>query len=198
MVEIEMPPTDYAIRMRPWFVATLVIIQIIVVGKFIISDYWGAVSLFFVLLMGILVLAGEHGISATNALFYSVMAMISGIFDVISCMLYFQHSKYKAFESGAPSIVITAQIIFIISPIALFISAAVSYSIFSDCQAQSEEFMPMNAGRAGGFDDFGQGGGYGGGMRDPPRRGQGGAAGGGQAQDRPFQPFQGQGHRVGN
>merc|ERR1719453_35425 len=118
-----MPPTDYAIRMRPWFVASLVFLQMIVVGKFIISDFWGALSLFFVVLMGMLVLSGDHGISATNALFFSVMAMISGIFDVISCMLYFQHSKYKAFEHGAPSIVITAQLIFILSPIALFISA---------------------------------------------------------------------------
>lgn len=186
-----MPPTDYAIRMRPWFVTTLVILMAIVIGKFIISDYWGAVSLFFVLLMGILVLAGEHGISATNALFYSVMAMISGIFDVISCMLYFQHSKYKAFEHGAPSIVITAQLIFILSPIALFISAAVSYSIFSDCQSQAEELMglPMHGGGAGWRDD-GPPGGYGGARHPPPQRGQG--------NDRAFQPFQGQGHRVGN
>lgn len=190
MVEIEMPPTDYAIRMRPWFVTTLVILMAIVIGKFIISDYWGAVSLFFVLLMGILVLAGEHGISATNALFYSVMAMISGIFDVISCMLYFQHSKYKAFEAGAPSIVITAQLIFIISPIALFISAAVSYSIFSDCQSQAEELMGVHHGGNAGFPNEFPPGGYGGARPPPPQRGQG--------NDRAFQPFQGQGHRVGN
>merc|ERR1719498_1199360 len=104
--------------------------MIIVIGKFIIADYWGALSLFLIVIMGLLVLSGEHGISMSNALFYSVMAMISGIFDVISCMLYFQHSKYRAFESGAPSLVIFAQIIFIVSPIALFISSFISYSIF--------------------------------------------------------------------
>merc|ERR1719487_2254464 len=165
MVEIEMPPSNYAIRMRPWFIATLVMLMVIVVGKFIISDFWGAVSLFFVVLMGILVLTGDHGISATNALFYSVMAMISGIFDVISCMLYFQHSKYKAFEHNAPSIVITAQCIFIFSPIVLFISSAISYSIFSDCQRVAEEMMPA-LGRGGRFDDgFGP---YG--IREPPPR----------------------------
>merc|ERR1719482_1144125 len=137
--------------MRPWFIVTLVLLMSIVVGKFIISDYWGAVSLFFVVLMGVLVLTGDHGISATNALFYSVMAMISGIFDVISCMLYFQHSKYKPFEARTPTLALVAQVIFIISPIALFISAAMSYSIFSDCRTQSEEFMPMHGGD---FDDF--------------------------------------------
>jgi len=196
MVEIEMPPSNYAIRMRPWFVATLVMLMVIVIGKFTISDYWGAVSLFFVVLMGVLVLSGDHGISATNALFYSVMAMISGIFDVISCMLYFQHSKYKAFETGAPNIVILAQIIFIISPIALFISASVSYSIFSDCQQHSEELMAMHRGPA--FDDFGP---YGAAPpRQPPPGNAGRAAAArqqqGQQGDR-FHAFQGQGHQLG-
>jgi hypothetical protein len=191
MVEIELRPTDYAIRMRPWFIASLVLLTVIVIGKFIISDYWGAVSLFFVLFLGFLVLFGEYGLSATNALIYSVMAMISGIFDVITCMVYFQHSKYKAYEQGAPSIVILAQTIFIACPIALFISSAVAYSIFSDCQAASEEYMPMHGGRAGGFDDLGPAGGYGGMPREPPRQRQS------QNQGQ-FQPFQGQGHRVGS
>jgi len=194
MVEIEMPPSNYAIRMRPWFIATLVMLMVIVVGKFIISDFWGAVSLFFVVLMGILVLSGEHGISATNALFYSVMAMISGIFDVISCMLYFQHSKYKAYEHGAPNIVILAQTIFIISPIALFISAAVSYSIFSDCQQHSEELLGMHRGPV--FDDIGPYG-IGGPPRQRPQQQQQGRQVGGPP-DRNWQAFQGQGHQLGN
>lgn len=189
MVEFEMPPSDYAIRMRPWFVASLVMLMVLVVGKFIISDYWGAVSLFFVVLMGVLVLSGEHGISATNALFYSVMAMISGIFDVISCMLYFQHSKYRAFESGAPNIVILAQLIFICSPIALFISSFISYSIFSDCQQHTEEWMAAHRGPM----DFGPN--YGGIREQHPQRHA--PAPGGQRQDANWNRFQGQGHRLG-
>lgn len=198
MEEINIPPTDHAIRMRPWFIGSLLILMGIVIGKFVISDYWGAISLFFVVLMGVLVLTGDHGISATNALFYSVMAMISAIFDVISCMLYFQHSKYKAFEHNAPSIVITAQLIFICSPIFLFISSAISYSIFSDCQSRMEELMPpMRGGR--GFDD-GFGGPYGGmGNQPMPRqqpRGPGGQPQPGQGQPG-IQPFVGTGHRLG-
>jgi len=168
----------------------------IVVGKFVISDYWGAVSLVFVVLMGVLVLSSETGINATNALFYSVMAMISGIFDVISCMLYFQHSKYKPFEARTPTLALVAQIIFIISPIALFISAAMSYSIFSDCRTQSEEFMPMHGGD---FDDFRYQG-YGGHQgqprpqqQQPPASRYGGPSGNAR---QPFVPFQGQGRNL--
>merc|ERR1719261_1079923 len=138
--------------MRPWFISSLVFLMLIVIGKFVISDYWGAVSLIFVVLMGVLVMSADRGINATNALFYAVMAMISGIFDVISCMLYFQHSKYKFMEERAPTLALVAQVIFIISPIALFISAAISYSIFSDCRSASEEFMPMHGGD---FPDYG-------------------------------------------
>ena len=43
-----------------------------------------------------------------------------------------------------------AQVIFIISPIALFISAAISYSIFNDCRGNESENWPMN----NDFDDF--------------------------------------------
>merc|ERR1719158_392931 len=124
--------------MIPWLRASLVLLMVLVICKFIILDYWGAISLFFVVLMGGLVFTGDHGISATNALFYSVMAMISGI-------MYFQHSKYKAFEHGISNIVLLAQCVFIFSPIALFISSSISYSIFSDCQARTEELMPQMA-----------------------------------------------------
>jgi len=214
IMEIEMPPTDYALRMRPWFISTLVMLLGIVAGKFVISDYWGAVSLIFVVLMGVLVMSADRGINATNALFYSVMAMISGIFDVISCMLYFQHSKYKFMEHGTPTLALVAQVIFIISPIALFISAAMSYSIFSDCRAQSEEFMPM-----GGFDDYaypGYGNQGGNGQNNHPNNprnqnqqmprqpGSGQTPAGSNnvnrqsSQDRPFVPFQGQGRNLDN
>jgi len=196
----EFPPTDYAIRMRPLFITTLVMLMGIVVGKFVISDHWGAVSLIFVVLMGVLVLSGDHGINATNALFYSVMAMISGIFDVISCMLYFQHSKYKPFEEKTPTLALVAQVIFIISPIALFISASISYSIFSDCRGNESENWPMN----NDFDDFRYGQQqYGGAPRQaqqaPGQRapGQNGPQGG-QNNRQPFVAFQGQGRRMEN
>jgi len=182
-----MPPSPYAIRMRPVFITSLVLLMSVVVGKFIISDYWGAISLIFVFLMGVLVLSGDAGINATNALFYAVMAMISGVFDVISCMLYFQHSKYKLFEEKAPTLAIVAQSIFIISPIALFISSALSYSIFSDCRTHSEEFMPM----VGDFEGYPYGGTATQGQRSQgaSRQGPGGVV---PNTNQPFVPFQGQ------
>lgn len=184
----DIPPTDHALRMRPWFIATLFVNMAIVVGKFVISDWWGAISLLCVVLMGVLVLQHEHGISGQNAFFYSVMAMISGIFDVISCMLYFQHSKFAPFQHDAPTMVVLAQVIFIVSPIALFVSAAISYNIFSDMVSHEEELL-LGMGGHGGmqqqpFPDFGAA------QQQQQQRQQGQG-------DQRFQQFQGQGYRLG-
>merc|ERR1719277_1594092 len=112
-----------------------------------IKDFWGAVSLIFVILMGLFVLSGQYKVNASSALLYCVMAIISGVFDVITCFLYFQHSMYKMYDPKAPWLVLLAQTIFLISPVALFSSAALSYSIFSDCRDNSPDALfPMRGG----------------------------------------------------
>lgn len=135
--------TPYAARMRPVFVGMLCVLTALVVARFVIYDFWGAVSLIFVCLMGAFVITGDQGMSATNALFYCVTAIISGIFDAISCVLYFQHCKYKAFDPKAPVIVLFAQSVFLLSPVALFVSGWLSYSIYTDCRDQSGEAIPF-------------------------------------------------------
>merc|ERR1719401_3192073 len=75
------------------------------------------------------------------------MAVVEGIFDLISCMMYFQHSKYKLFDEKAPTLALIAQVVFIISPILLFSSAGISYSILNDFLSQpamlQDETMPL-------------------------------------------------------
>merc|ERR1719277_2431584 len=108
-----------------------------------------------------------------------------GIFDVISCVNYFQHSKYKFFEHKAPLIVLAAQAIFIISPVALLISAQISYAIFNDCRNQAEEYMALNPG----FSPNNEW--YGGNSRMPPPTQSQGVGGANQRQS--FSAFQGRG-----
>merc|ERR1719223_1934352 len=133
------------------------------------------------------------------------MATISGIFDCIACALYFQHSKYEFMDGKAPGIVLFAQTMFIIAPIALFISAYVAYLIFADFRDQMDALEPMLQQQRGAqqglyynpdFDRRGGGGGGGGGGRQdrppPPGGGGGGARGPHGAQ-----PFQGRGQRLG-
>lgn len=146
MFAYEVPPTDYALRMRPVFVGCLIILAGLVVGKFAISDFWGAISLLLVVAMGAFCLTGDNGLNVTNCLFYAVMALISGIFDVIACVLYLQHSKYALFDTKAPTMVLVAQSVFVLSPVVLFVSGCLAYSIYSDARRASEESAPLGGG----------------------------------------------------
>merc|ERR550514_1584314 len=121
----------------------IILLMALVVGKFMISDFWGGLSLVFVVLMGAFCLSGEYGINVCNCLLYAVVAVISGILDVIACIMYFQHSKYKIFDSSAPTMVLIAQAVFLLSPVVLFASGALSYSIYSDCRQNEEMSAPM-------------------------------------------------------
>lgn len=146
---VELVPTDFALRLRPAFVLSLLLLAALVFGKFVIRDWWGAVSLIFVVLMGLFVISGQYRVNASSALFYCVMAVISGVFDAISCVLYFQHSKYKLFDHRASSLALLAQVVFLLSPVGLFSSAMVSYAIFSDCRDHAQDLMPLRGGAAG-------------------------------------------------
>merc|ERR1719327_1264455 len=113
--------------MRSTFIACQIVLAALLVGKFVISDFWGGISLIFVVLMGAFVLSGEYGINVINALLFAVMALITGIFDVISCVVYVQHSKYQLFDTSAPTMVLVAQAVFVASPALLFLSAGIAY-----------------------------------------------------------------------
>merc|ERR1719161_3241147 len=112
-----------------------------------------------VCMMGTFVMSGDHGLNVINCLLYAVMAIVSAIFDVIACVMYFSHSKYGLFEKKAPTMVLIAQTIFVASPIVLFASGCLAYSMYSDCRNSLTESAPF-----GGYDD-----GYGYGSQPPPR-----------------------------
>merc|ERR1719421_1379605 len=99
-------------------------------------------------MMGAFVITGEHGLNVVNCLFYAVMAMISGIFDVMACVMYLSHSKYALFDKKAPTMVLIAQSVFVLSPIVLFASGCLAYSMYSDCRNNMTESSPFY-----GYDD---------------------------------------------
>mmetsp|Transcript_85335 Transcript_85335/g.133323 ORF Transcript_85335/g.133323 Transcript_85335/m.133323 type:complete len:201 (-) Transcript_85335:23-625(-) len=189
------PPTEFALKLRPWFFASLVVNMAFVVGKFIIHDYVGALVLFLVVLTGLMVLDWSNGIQP-NVLIFTVIATIEGIFDVISCIMYFQHSKYKLFDEKATQMALLAQVIFLLSPVALALSAGLSFAIFQECQSNPFEEEPLLGGPFGGIPYI---------PPDEPRRAN--APPGGEPQragaNQPnrqgsFQHFQGTGFRLGN
>lgn len=139
----ELVPTDYALRMRSPFIGMLIALTVLTVMKCVISDFWGALSMAMVVLCGIFVITGEYSVNASSALLFCFVGVLSGIFDIVSCVLYFQHSKYGLFDSEAPTMAIIAQVTFIASPISMFIISAIAYSMWSDCQENSTVYDPF-------------------------------------------------------
>lgn len=189
MIDIEVPPTDYVIRMLPFFKFLLVLEVLLVIGGFVANDFWGALSLAIVCLMGYMCLTGEHGISVTSCLYYTVIAVICGIFDLVRCVMYFQKSAYKCcFTSDAPLLVHVAQAVVLFSPIVEILSGWLTYTFYKDCRRAVEEepLLPRAERGAAAYRAPG---------RDAPAS-RTAAAGGGN--DPNFQPFGGQGQRLGN
>lgn len=212
-----LPPTDEVIQMRKPFIVSLGFLCFVIISKFIIFDYWGAFIMIFLVMMGVLVLE-PHGINVPNAWLFTFMCMLSGVFDILGCVLYFQHSKYTLYESKAPGIVLFAQTVFIVTPIAEFIAGAISYRMFASMRdfhfgTMGGSFAEQGVGGYAGHGPYGGHGGgggptYGGGGGHYGGVGRGGGSGtfagsgqtpgGGNANRQPqFQSFAGRGQTLG-
>lgn len=145
---MEIPPTDYCLRGRPWFILLLVMQLALSIGRFLVNDIWGALTLVMVTLIGSFVVSGDCGINVMNCLYYAMMAGTCGIFDLLLCVMYFQNSVHGLLSKRASSGALLAQVVFILSPIVEFLSAYLAWTFFSDCRRQAEENTPLLPGPA--------------------------------------------------
>lgn len=186
MMGADVIPTEFAIKMRAVFIGTLVLLVALVIGKFVISDWWSGISLLFLVAVGALCCTGEYGVNMINFLVFCIMAIICAIFEVVAAVMYFMHSKYSIFDSKAPTMVLVAQSVFIATPLMIVLSGGIAYLIYADCRDRGQE-APSPPGM---YSDYGYG--YGGTDYGPPPPRQ-------QPQTRPQQrpAFPGSGHRLG-
>jgi len=193
MIEVEMPPTEYCLRMLPVFKSLLGLQLLLVIGLFVINDFWAALSLALVCLMGYLCTSGDRGINITSCLYYVLIAVMCGTFDTIRAVIYFQRSEYAFMSSKAPSIVHLAQWVILLCPIVEFVSGYLAWTFYKDCRDvlegnAQEPLLPRQAprGGSGDYDRYGA----------PPRSAAAAAAE--RRQDQNFHAFQGQGQRLGS
>merc|ERR1719326_2265671 len=119
--------------MLPVFKLLLVFQLLLAIGLFMINDFWAAISLLLVCLMGSLCMTG-NGISIMGCLYYTLIAVMCGTFDTIRAVIYFQRSEYALFDSKASSIVLLAQVVILTSPIVEFLSGYLAWSFYKDCR----------------------------------------------------------------
>mmetsp|Transcript_90653 Transcript_90653/g.143275 ORF Transcript_90653/g.143275 Transcript_90653/m.143275 type:complete len:188 (-) Transcript_90653:142-705(-) len=183
MMNVARPPTSLALKARPVFIGTIVAQCLLVVARFLIMDLWGGMLTLLVVLMGTFVISSSGGIDITYCLYYGLMCLVNGIFDIILCIERWMHVKYNFFTHHAPLMFNVASLVFIICPIIELAATILAAVIYMDSQeAESRMLLPYGHG----FNpidtaDIGQ---------NPEDRSNG------QRRDQSFTPFVGRAHHL--
>lgn len=208
--DLEVPPTEYCLKILPFFKFLLGVEILLVMGSLVAKDLWGALSLYLIVLLGYCCLPGDRGINVSRCLYYSVLVIYCGVLNVIQSVVYFKKTKDPCcFLKGTPLNVEVAQAVRLLLPFVELLSAYVTWSMFKDC-ARVLEQIPLLNGRnpLGPVGGLGQGRNAGyyeafdqrepGGTRRQGGPGGQGAGGSSSQQQTSFQAFQGQGHKLGH
>merc|ERR1719231_1230925 len=103
-----------------------------------------------VVLMGSFVVSTGGGMDLTYCLYYGLMCLVNGIFDVILCIERVMHVKYPMFSRHAPVMFNVASAVFILCPLVELSATALAAVIYMDAQeAESRLLLPRYAGSAG-------------------------------------------------
>mmetsp|Transcript_111442 Transcript_111442/g.296139 ORF Transcript_111442/g.296139 Transcript_111442/m.296139 type:complete len:192 (-) Transcript_111442:91-666(-) len=135
------PPTRFALKARPVFVSLLAFQALLMIGRFIIMDLWGAMLTLLVVLMGSFVVSSSGGMDTTYCLYYGLMCLVNGIFDVILCVERWMHVKYTLFARNAPTMFNVASVVFLLCPAVEMASTVLAAYIYMDAQESEARFV---------------------------------------------------------
>mmetsp|Transcript_72845 Transcript_72845/g.213692 ORF Transcript_72845/g.213692 Transcript_72845/m.213692 type:complete len:191 (+) Transcript_72845:132-704(+) len=138
---INVPPTRFALQARPLFLGILVAQVMLMIGRFLIMDLWGAMLSMLVVMMGSFVVSTGGGMDTTYCLYYGLMCLVNGIFDVILCLERWMHVKYPLFARNAPVMYNVASAIFVLCPVVELAATVLSAYIYMDAQEQETRLL---------------------------------------------------------
>mmetsp|Transcript_9653 Transcript_9653/g.22757 ORF Transcript_9653/g.22757 Transcript_9653/m.22757 type:complete len:187 (+) Transcript_9653:191-751(+) len=128
------PPTRFALKARPVFVSLLAVQALLAIGRFVIMDLWGAMLTMLVVLMGTFVVSSNRGIDTTHCLYYGLMCLVNGVFDLILFVERWVHVKYAIFARDAPLMFNVASAVFLLCPLVEMASTVLAAYIYVDAQ----------------------------------------------------------------
>mmetsp|Transcript_139815 Transcript_139815/g.434887 ORF Transcript_139815/g.434887 Transcript_139815/m.434887 type:complete len:192 (+) Transcript_139815:3-578(+) len=128
------PPTRFALKARPAFVGLLLVQAVLTLGRFVIMDLWGAMLTLLVVLMGIFVISSSGAMDTTYCLYYGLMCLVNGIFDVILCLERWMHVKYSIFARNAPVMFNVASAVYLLCPAVEMASTVLAAYVYMDAQ----------------------------------------------------------------
>eukprot|EP00927_Polykrikos_kofoidii_P040198 TRINITY_DN34405_c0_g1_i1.p1 TRINITY_DN34405_c0_g1~~TRINITY_DN34405_c0_g1_i1.p1 ORF type:complete len:207 (-),score=10.15 TRINITY_DN34405_c0_g1_i1:243-782(-) len=131
---VVLPPTQFALKMRPVFVVLLVMQGLLMVGRFVILDIWGGMLTMLVVTLGALVVSPAGSMDTTYCMYYGLMCCVNGIFDSILCVERCMYVKYTLFSRAAPVLFNVASAVFILCPTVEVLATITSVCIYMDAQ----------------------------------------------------------------
>mmetsp|Transcript_29214 Transcript_29214/g.53342 ORF Transcript_29214/g.53342 Transcript_29214/m.53342 type:complete len:190 (+) Transcript_29214:45-614(+) len=159
VINVAGPPTQFALKARPYFIFLLVLQGLLVVGRFLVLDLWGSMMTLLVVGMGCFIVSSSHGIDPQNCMYYGLICMVNGIFDLILCLERWMHLKFNFFSRDAPAVFNIASAIFILSPIVELSATVLSGLVYLDAQEAESRLILAQFNRAAEYNGVGPAGG---------------------------------------
>eukprot|EP00930_Biecheleria_cincta_P068616 TRINITY_DN5621_c0_g1_i1.p1 TRINITY_DN5621_c0_g1~~TRINITY_DN5621_c0_g1_i1.p1 ORF type:complete len:179 (-),score=26.06 TRINITY_DN5621_c0_g1_i1:208-744(-) len=146
---ILLPPTRFALKARPWFMVLLALQALLMLGRFVILDIWGALLSLLIITMGSFVLSTGIGFDTGYCLYFGLMCLVNGVFDAVLFIERAVHVKHPLLARSNPMVFNAASAIFILCPMVEMASASLAAAIFIDASEQESQLLNRNS--AGGM-----------------------------------------------
>jgi len=189
------PPSEEALRLRPWFGLILLLQFSLCVLHFWVGDIWGGIMVILVSMFGYQVY--KYDMDFTWAMCYGLVVAMETVFDLIHLAIRVGQVPEPFFKKY-----MVLDIILVTAPVLSAIQAWMMHKVYTSClQQENDALMANQRFFAGGGGGYGTGP-VGGAEARAPRQPRGGRVGGGGVDPASGRPYDwnsaGTGHTLGN
>lgn len=95
------PPTEWALSMRKWTICLWVLLVTLLIGKLVVMDFFGALSMLIVVGLGYFVPFGKPPMQQRWIIFWGVLCAFNCVFDLVfACFRCYQYVNGSYGQSG--------------------------------------------------------------------------------------------------
>eukprot|EP00746_Dinoflagellata_sp_MGD_P162044 gnl/MRDRNA2_/MRDRNA2_89432_c0_seq1.p1 gnl/MRDRNA2_/MRDRNA2_89432_c0~~gnl/MRDRNA2_/MRDRNA2_89432_c0_seq1.p1 ORF type:complete len:194 (+),score=28.98 gnl/MRDRNA2_/MRDRNA2_89432_c0_seq1:121-702(+) len=137
-----MPPSPFAIKMRPWFIALLVTQIFLLCIRWWVGDPHGALLMMMVVMVGLLAVTAEGGIDVIYCTYFGLMAFVSGMMDaaiVIEKAVW--ASDWVPFSANDPLKKHLKPVVLLLCSLVQIASAVLCYYLYQDSEDMEAQTM---------------------------------------------------------
>mmetsp|Transcript_101714 Transcript_101714/g.242571 ORF Transcript_101714/g.242571 Transcript_101714/m.242571 type:complete len:178 (-) Transcript_101714:10-543(-) len=136
-----LPPTRFALKARPYFMALLGVQAALMVARFLILDVWGALLSLLILTLGTFVLSSGAGVDTGYCLYFGLMCLVNGMFDAILFLERAIHVKSPLFSRAAPLVFNAASVVYLTAPVVELAAASLAAAIYVEASEQESRLL---------------------------------------------------------